>query len=178
MYIQMMIVGMTCLLSMISIILIYIIINYGIENFIFRLKSLDSIIEGILFMCVPICTSTFLLIHFSSIYTYVMYSAKIVVIGSILFLCTFEITFMSFEELFFKSSLSFAIISVMSLAFFIKKLHPSAYNDFQKKIEDENVYLPRRTDLIITIVLNIIFLTPTIIFILYFFSLLQNIANF
>ncbi len=150
---------------------VILIIEFGIDDILFRIKAADGILSADLFIGVPICTGCLLLIHLFKVYKFIIYNKKLVMVESVIFLCIFEMSIEIIDGLFFKTCIFCSILSNFYVAFVIRKLFPSSYKNFENKIEEEYDKIPinKRIDMVITTVIALILVTPTLIFIFMFF---------
>ena len=162
---------MISLVTMFAVILIYIVISDGICLLIDRIINLESLIESSLFICVPICISTLLLIHLFKVYPFILYNNIMIIILSVVFLITHECAAMLIKGFFFKTCILVSVLSTLYFTFIIKKIFQRSYQIFQNKYNHE-YYINKkneRFDLIMTLILNLILVAPTLIFIYIFF---------
>lgn len=114
----------------------------------------------------PAFLSSLLLIHYTGIFKNIMYSTKIVVLGTILFVASNYLLY--FKILiyghYFLSTLLFSVIIVLYVAYMIKKIFIRRYNSFQNELNilDTKPNINERVDNAITIVANIILLIPSL----------------
>lgn len=170
-FIQIFTAGFISMVSMCVSFVVFIIIDFGVDDIFYRLESADGILCGQIFIEVPICTTTLLLIHLFKVYPFILYNKKLVMMESIIFSCTLEIAIKLIEGIYFKTCLLLSIISIWYFAFFIKKLFPRPYQNFQNKIEHEysELSVDKRIDIMMSLIFTLLCVTPTLIFIFIFF---------
>lgn len=178
MFLQMLVAGIASLISSsinTCVIFILTLKDITIKDIFYKL---DVFINGWsveLVVCVPICMSSLLCIHFTGIFKYIMYSNKMVIFETTIFtLSKFFIHYkILLEGQYFKSVLLFSFVIVLYSAFIIKKFFFKRYVSFQKEISrlEMKPKISEKVDIAITIVSNIIILIPCLTFV-YILSLL------
>lgn len=157
------------------IILILTLNGITIKDIFYKLQVLINVWSEEMVVCVPICLSSLLCIHFTGIFKYIMFSNKMVIFETAIF--TLSKFFIYYKILlkgqYFISTLLFSFVIVLYSAFIIKNVFFKRYASFQKKISllEMKPKISERVDIVITIVSNIIILIPCLTFI-YILSLL------
>lgn len=165
---QMLVAGMLSLLTM-SIIscLIYILTfdNNGNQmNIINQLNRWLSYWECDMIIYFPVCLSSLLLIHYMGIFKNIMYSAKMVVFESALFVVSEKLLYykLLIDGHYLLSAVLFSAMIAMYMAYMIKKIFIRRYDSFQNglKILDMKPRMDERVDNAIAIITNLILLIP------------------
>lgn len=177
-FLQMLIAGVISIFSISVITCVWLIFSLMTEhklNFNNIIEFIDSFLFGIIFFCVPISLSLLLFIHFIGLFKYVMYSVKMVVFESSLFILSniighMIIINMSLDGYYFKTILLFSVIIQLLSVGIIKDIFRRRYFHFQKELENCNIQpnIDRKIDIILTIATNIVILIPSLC---YFFIL-------
>ena len=173
-FLQMLIAGLLSIVSISAITSVCVIIMLEIDGkpYLHHLmESVSSILLGLLFICVPVSLSLLLFMHFTGLFKYIMYSIKMVVWVSVLLVVSNIMMNMYTNVFFVKTILLISVIIELYSVFVIKKLFQRRYLNFDKELEYCHIKpsIDERIDIIITIVLNIVILIPSLLFIFIFF---------
>lgn len=176
---QMLVAGMLSLLIMsITSCLIYILTfdNNGNQmNIINQLNRWLSYWECDMIIYFPVGMSSLLLIHYMGIFKNIMYSAKMVVFESALFVVSENLLYykLLIDGHYLLSAVLFSAMIAMYMAYMIKKIFIRRYDSFQNglKLLDMKPRMDERVDNAIAIITNLILLIPGLA-ITFFVSLL------
>ena len=132
-----------------------------------------SVLNVIIFICVPVSLSLLLFIHFTGLFKYIMYSGYMVMIVSVLLALSEIFLHIIIRGYNSKYILFFSVIIVLYTIFILKKIFFNRYLQYQKEFERLSLKynFNEKIDVIITIVTNIIILILSLLFWYIFFYL-------
>ena len=128
------------------------------------LNNTSSIIFLFLIFGIPIITSSFLLIDFIGIFKNIMYSVKMTILCSLVYVGINIILNIVFHDYYFRSILLISVIGDIYISFFIKQVFYNRYQKFQNDVNNVVVYpyINRRIDITIAIIACLTLLIPSL----------------
>lgn len=135
------------------------------------IEAIISLSAVLLIVYVPLCLSTLLFLHLTGMFKYIIYSKRMIVLESSLFVVSDLVIDWSMKELYFKSVLFSSIIILIFAALIIKKSFQQYCLNFQKKMGNSYVrpYIEAKIDINLTIMITVLLLIPSLFFVYIFF---------
>ncbi len=131
----------------------------------------SALLISFLLIYVPLILASLLFQHLTGIFKYIMYSNKMVVLESSVFVMGDFMVIWLLKVPYLKSVLFLSLIIVMCVAWFIKKICQQRFLNFQ--IEMENSYVKpsfdEKFDIMLSIISSMVLLIPSLLFVFIFF---------
>lgn len=152
-------------------IILFSIVDDRSVNLLYILDSMSSFLLGIVLVCVPLNMFSLLFMHFTGLYSNIVYSIKMIILESILFFFLNLVMNIIINGVYIKSILFFSILIQLLITAFIKKIFNGPYHIFQNKIKSLRIqpFIEEKIDIFLAVFATVVFLTPSVLFVLIFF---------